>query len=180
MSKKPKNEDLLTEAIENTGVVSVLVRGSTDQQVKLRVRVSNENRWKHMITFLLREEVRVALSELKWNLHVCQTYLLKEGRLVYTWSFVLQSSDIDKAVMEVCRLFDLIRSNMSLFEERGEEEVIRPKKAQASNQKSNKLVGEIREYPLVGASPDRNKPARHYLDFRGRGRSKGAHYIGGE
>jgi hypothetical protein len=202
MPKKPKNEDLIVEAVENTGVASVLVQGSTEpddctcpscghviepspqtnKQVKLRVRVSNENRWKHMITFLLREELRIANSEFKWNLHVCQTYLLKNNRLVYTWGFVVQSSDIDKATVEICRLFDLIQSNMSLFEESGEEKVMRPKGEptgeKASKKKSGKLVGELNEYQLVGASPDRNRPTRHYMDFRGSGKSKGAHYIG--
>lgn len=153
------NDEMLVEAIRGVGVATILRNGMTDRQIKLRLRISHQNRWKHMLTFLLREEARVRGD---WSLHVCQHYLLYKDRLVYTWNFILQSDDLDNATRDVCRMFDLIRSNLSLFEEK--EEVMRPKKGgvrSAANavvsSAAKRIFGELEEYPLL-APQDRNRP----------------------
>lgn len=152
------NDEMLVEAIRGVGVATILRNGMTDKQIKLRLRISHQNRWKHMLTFLLREEARVRGD---WSLHVCQHYLLYKDRLVYTWNFILQSEDLDNATRDVCRMFDLIRSNLSLFEEK--EEVMRPKTAAKNAARATvgsaaqRIFGELEEYPLL-APQDRNRP----------------------
>lgn len=163
-------DEMLVNAIAGIGVATVLKNGMGDRQIKLRLRISNQSKWKHMLTFLLREEIRVRGD---WNLHVCQHYLLYKDRLVYTWNFILQSEDLDNATRDVCRMFDLIRSNLSLFED--QEEVMRPTKAnnsgpvtRAAREASRRIFGELEEYPLI-APQDRNRP---------NSRGKGASFMG--
>lgn len=163
-------DQMLVESVDGVNVATVLNNGMTEKQVKLRLRISNQNKWKHMLTFLLREERRV---EGDWSLHVCQHYLLYKDRLVYTWEFILQSEDIDNAVRDVCRMFDLIRSNLSLFEDH-EERVMRPASnggpaKAAVGRAAQRIFGELEEYPLL-APQDRNKPSA---------KGKGASFMGG-
>lgn len=157
------NDEILANALDGVGIVSVLQSASTDKQVKLRVRIANQSRWKHMLTLLLREESRARGA---WNVHICQQYLLHEDRLVYTWNFILQSNDIDGATRDVCRLFDFIRSNLKLFNDK-EPSVIRPSKSEPKKEQP-KVFRELREYPLTAAQ-DRNA-----VNSKG----KGASYIG--
>ena len=138
--EEPSLDELLASSIENVNVATVIDSGSSEAQVKVRLRISNQNRWKHMLTFILREERR---SKEAWKLHVCQHYLLHKDRLVYTREFM-------------CRMFDLIRSNLSLFDER--ETVMRPKPSETTNRAATRRIfGELEEYPLH-APHDRNKP----------------------
>ena len=152
------NNEMLVAAISSVGVVTVLRSSMNEKQLKLRLRISSQSKWKHMLTFLLREEVRVRGA---WNLHVCQHHLLYLDRLVYTWNFVLQSDDLDSATRDVCRMFDLIRSNLSLFEEK-EDRVVRPG---TTVKPAQKISGELAEYPLMSTF-DRNK-----LTSKGKGAS---------
>jgi hypothetical protein len=152
------NSGMLVAAISSVGVVTVLRSSMNEKQLRLRLRISSQSKWKHMLTFLLREEVRVHGA---WNLHVCQHHLLYLDRLVYTWNFVLQSDDLDSATRDVCRMFDLIRSNLSLFEEK-EDRVMRPG---TTAKPAQRISGELAEYPLMSTS-DRNR-----LTSRGKGAS---------
>lgn len=162
--------------MERTGVAQVLLCSALDQQMKLRLRVTNESRWLHMVTLILREEKRAA-----WNSHVCRQYVLHEDRLVYTWNFVLQADDIERAVMDVCRVFDLICSNIDMFSATEERELKRPAKKSRPAAKSGRPVGhgELNEFPLVGAE-GRHVPEVSWNQFRSPGRRKGAHPIGGD
>lgn len=144
--------NLLVDAIQSVNVATVLRCSSSDFLVRVRLRISNQNRWKHMLTFILREENR---SKEAWQLHVCQHYLLHNDRLVYTWEFILQSNELVVAVHDLCRMFDLIRSNLSLFDEK--EKVMRPKPPKTTNRAVSRIFGELEEYPLH-APHDRNKP----------------------
>jgi len=161
-------DEMLVESVAGVKIATVLGSWLSEKQVKLRLRISKPNKWKHMLTFLLREEKRV---EGDWKLHACQHYLLYKDRLVYTWEFILQSEDLDNAVKDVCRMFDLIRSNLSLFEDQ-ENRVMRPannSRARAvANTVANRIYGELEEYPLL-APQDRNRP---------NSKGKGASFIG--
>lgn len=166
------NDEMLVRSIRGVPIITVLRNGMSPKQLKLRLRISNQSKWKHMLTFLLREEERVRGD---WNLHICQHYLLYKDRLVYTWEFILQSDDLDNATRDVCRMFDLIRSNLSLFEDK-EDRMMRPKGGSTSTgsarttvaQAAERIFGELEEYPLL-APQDRNRP---------NSKGKGASFIG--
>lgn len=172
--------ETLSEVIERTGVVEVRSATQVPHQVKLRLRVTNESRWLHMITLILKEEERA-----NWGSHICRQYIIHEGRLVYTWNFIIQSDELDRAVQDVCRIFDLICSNIDMFEDAEDREVKRPKKRARRPAKSNGNApkrkighGDLDEIPLIGVE-GRPIPEVAWNQFRSTGRRKGAHPIGG-
>jgi hypothetical protein len=173
-------DEIVTETIERTGVVQVLTSSTTSTQVKLRLRITNEARWLHMVTLILREESRA-----QWNAHICRQYVLHDGRLVYTWNFVLQGDDIRQTANDVCRVFDLICSNIDMFEGTEEKEVKRPVrrpvKPPESDSKPRRHVnhGDLEEIALVGTE-GRPVPEVAWNQFRAPGKRKGAHLIGGD
>lgn len=162
-------------------MVQVLSGACLQTQVKLRLRVTNESRWLHMITLILKEEGRA-----EWNVHLCRQYILHEGRLVYTWNFVIQSGELERAVQDVCRVFDLICSNIDMFDDAEERELKRPsprpnnKSRRTSDGKPERKIshGDLDEIPLVGAE-GRPVPEVAWNQFRSSGKRKGAHPIGG-
>ena len=172
---------MVSDALERTGVVEVLSSSADLARVKLRLRVNNESRWNHMITLILREERRS-----DWNVHICRQNILHENRLVYTWNFILQGDDLSSSVRDVCRVFDLICSNLDIFDDAEDREVKVPvkrkakrKKAQGSRPERVVGPGDLNEIQLVGAE-GRAIPEVAWNQFRSQGRRKGAHPIGGE
>lgn len=163
-------------------MVQVLSGARLPAQVRMRLRVTNESRWLHMITLVLKEEERA-----EWNAHLCRQYILHEGRLVYTWNFVVQSGELERAVQDVCRVFDLICSNIDMFDDAEEREVKRPAPKRSknakrtSNGKPERRIshGDLDEIPLVGAE-GRAVPEVAWNQFRAPGKRKGAHPIGGD
>jgi len=181
--KTDELDELLGEAVERTGVVQVLSSACLSEQVRMRIRVTNESRWIHMITLILKEEERA-----EWNAHLCRQYILHEGRLVYTWNFVIQSGEIERAIQDVCRVFDLICSNIDMFDDAAEREMKRPSpkikdssKSQEDNGRPHRRIshGDLDEIPLVGAE-GRAIPEVAWNQFRSSGKRKGAHPIGGD
>lgn len=179
--KTEELDDILSDAVERTGVVQVLSGAVTLSQVRLRLRVTNESRWLHMITLVLKEEERA-----EWSVHLCRQYILHEGRLVYTWNFVTQAAELDRAVQDVCRVFDLICSNIDMFDDAEEREMKRPaprkvEKKQPDNGRPQRKIshGDLDEIPLVGAE-GRAVPEVAWNQFRSPGKRKGAHPIGGD
>jgi hypothetical protein len=174
---------MMADAVERTGVIQVLSSAMYPAQVKLRLRVNNEARWLHMLTLILKEEARA-----EWGAHFCRQYILNEGRLVYTWNFIVQATKLERAVQDVCRVFDLICSNIDMFDDAEERDVKRPPSRRGPNNKAkgqpgNKPQreighGDLNEISLVGTE-GRAVPEVSWNQFQASGRRKGAHPIGG-
>jgi len=90
-------DQLLREAIENSGVAEVLRSSTEGNTVKVLYRVQEKRSWLAILEYVLARTDG-------WAAHVCQQYFMRGGRLVYGWNFILTSDDIEKAVPVVCGL----------------------------------------------------------------------------
>ena len=145
----------LKEALEATGATEVLKASGEGDTVKLVFRVHRKKAWLGILEYVL---ARAA----KWTAHVCQQYFLRDGKLVYGWTFVLRpNSKLDEAIEEARTLL-----------------------AQASTTVPRLTRSAPDTFPLVAASPRRT--ARINFDPRAPGPSrdgashKGAFTIAGE
>jgi len=88
---------LLSAAIQQTGVAEVIKASQTDSSVNLICRVNDKKVWCKIVEYVLSRKTN-------WSEHICQQYFMRNDRLVYGWNFIINSSDLDAAVKEACRL----------------------------------------------------------------------------
>lgn len=84
-NNKPTPEQLLSRAIEGTGVAEV-VRASSDKgSVKIlhRVALGQKMIWLGILEYVLSRADG-------WSAHVCQQYFMRGPKLVFGWNFILQ------------------------------------------------------------------------------------------
>jgi len=146
---------MLAEAIQNTKVAEVIRQTESADRISLVCRVHDKKVWCSVLEYVLSRKTN-------WTEHVCQQYFLTNGRLVYGWNFILNSTTLDSSVKEACRL---IKASVGVAKQLGN------------------TGGVTNEMPLVGASPRRT--ANISFDPRAPGPSnggpshKGAYGIGG-
>ena len=83
MGNKLPPEDLLSKAIESTGVVEVVRSSADGTSIKVLYRVRQKRIWLGILEYVLSRADG-------WSAHVCQQYFMRGGRLVYGWNFILQ------------------------------------------------------------------------------------------
>lgn len=146
MAKKNSNpapEQMLSEAIESTGVAEVVRASSDAKSVKALHRVRQKRVWLAILEYVLSRANG-------WSAHVCQQYFIRGGRLVYGWNFILQpAGDLVATTQAVAKL--IVQAGQVV------------PKVIAS--------GPIDSFPLMGASPRRT--AKIAFDPRLPGPDKG-------
>lgn len=146
---------LLSAAIQQTGVAEVIKVSQTDDRISLICRVSDKKVWCKMVEYVLSRKTN-------WSEHICQQYFMRNDRLVYGWNFIVISSDLPASIKEACKL---IKASVGVAKQ------LAP------------TGGQLESMPLVGASPSRT--AEISFDPRSPGPSrggpshKGAYPIGG-
>ena len=128
MAKKKFNAAAaLGNAIEVTGIAEV-IKISDGGQVSAFFRVHNDKVWAKILEYVL-------VRKTCWEAHICKQYFMRGPKLVYGWNFIVQPhDDMESAVQEATTL---------LYE--GAK--VAPKVAG--------VKGQIKAFPLVGASPRR-------------------------
>ena len=81
--QEPGPEDILSQAMEYTGVVEIVRSSSDESSTRVLYRVKNKRIWLNMLEYTLSRAE-------DWNAHVCQQYFMRGGKLVYGWNFILQ------------------------------------------------------------------------------------------
>lgn len=128
---KATSADLLAQGVEHAGA-EVLKLGQDTGSIKLLCRVRNKRAWCDTIEYVLARKQG-------WDAHICQQYFLRGGRLVYGWNVILKSKSLVKAARNARNLFiDAVRVLSQLSAEQE--------------------AGPIESFPLVGFSPNRNRP----------------------
>jgi hypothetical protein len=130
--------DTLVDKLETLGCVKVLKKSESEGSIRLLCRVINKKKWSSILE-------NVLLNKDGWEEHICQQYFLKDRKLVYGWNFIINSTDMDKAIKSICR-------NL--------------REAAPINE-----GGDIDSIPLVGAY----RPANTDFDVRSPGPTRGGH-----
>lgn len=171
----------LCAALEELGYVEVRSHQISDDNTKMKIvhRVHDRKAWTPVQNLLLREESRVGG---RWTIfNGIQFHLNPSSRkgIGYLWVLMVQG-DLDQASNDMCRILDLVSSDLvSLPVEREERRPLRrfTQKGNGTQRKSDGVVyagGQVLEYPLM-AKEGRNKPEVSL--FAPVGSRKGAHYI---
>jgi hypothetical protein len=128
MAKKKYNPSaVLGSAIESTGLAEV-IKLSNGGQISAFFRVLDERSWARVLEYIL-------VRKTCWDAHICKQYFMRGPKLVYGWNFIMQpSGDADVAIQEATTLIL-------------EGAKVAPKVPTAR--------GQIKSFPLVGASPRR-------------------------
>lgn len=146
---------LLSAAIQHTGVAEVIKATQSEGNVSLICRVNDKKVWCKIVEYVLSRKTN-------WSEHICQQYFMRNDRLVYGWNFIITSPDIDAAVKEACRL---IKASVGVAKQ------LVP------------TGGQLDSMPLVGASKSRTAEISFDPRSPGPGRGgpshKGAYLIGG-
>lgn len=135
-----EHAERLARALESTGLAQPVSATHNDQRISVMCRVSggNDEKW---IT-LIRNILIATLDEEKeihaWQAHICRNYFIKEienqeRKLVWGWNVSIHSREMSMALEMVIRII--------------KGQVLRTTRP-----------GEITEFPLHGASFDRNAP----------------------
>lgn len=128
---KPTPTDFLVQGVNNAGA-EVLKANADAGSIKLLCRVRNKRAWCDIIEFVLARKQN-------WEAHICQQYFLRGGKLVYGWNVILQAEDVAAAAKNARDLF--IKATEVLSQLSAEQD-----------------ASPIESFPLVGASPNRNRP----------------------
>lgn len=193
---KPKKKKIsfgplvrLWESLENLGYVEVREKGTqvSKDKTKMKIvhRVYDQRSWTPVQCLLRREEKRVSG---KWTMFTGIEHILNEDSrsgIGYLWVFMVQG-DLEVASNDLCRILDLISSDMVSLPIAGEDRPRRRSKRRngkrinrrtpppPSDQGVVMVGGQVLEYPLL-AKPNRNKPQVSL--FAPAGSRKGAHYL---
>jgi hypothetical protein len=145
--------DRIAAGLQQTGLADIVRANPKPNGIALVCRVHRKEAWLGLIEYML-------LNKTCWDEHICQQYFIREGRLVYCWNLIFnahEGTSIVKMVEEILRLI------------------------QGAPRQRQVVSGPIMSFPLIGASPDRDRTTVFdpRLPGPGRGgpRQKGAHSI---
>lgn len=144
-----EHADKLSRAIESAGIAQPVqaTHGENRVAVMCRVAKDNEDKWIKTVERILVASLDEAGELHAWQTHICRNYFIKETegvrKLVWGWNVSIHSKEMGAALNLVIKLIH--------------GEPIRT----VSNR-------ELNEFPLHGASSDRNAPKK----------GKGVHTIG--
>lgn len=115
-----------------------IVRQNEDEQsIRLLCRVKYKRVWLDILEYVLARKQN-------WEVHVCQQYFMRGGKLVFGWNFIFDpidcdlSSAVDKAVSLLTQAVRVI--------------------SQMEGDDPAQMEGAIESFPLIGASSRRNAP----------------------
>lgn len=95
---KATPDQILSQAIEDSGVAEVIRSSFESGTVKVLYRVREKRTWISILEYTLSRANG-------WSAHVCQQYFMRGGRLVYGWNFILQTpGDVEAVVLQVATL----------------------------------------------------------------------------
>ncbi len=141
----------LARAIEATGLAQPVNATHAENRVTVLCRVpsGNEDKWIDLVKSILVGAQDEAGEVHAWQAHICRNYFIKEDenrnrKLVWGWNISIQSREMGHSLVMIQKLL------------RGE-----PLRVTGAR--------EVTEFPLVGASPNRNIPKN----------GKGVHTVGG-
>tara|TARA_B100000131_G_scaffold221323_1_gene212860 strand:+ start:44287 stop:44727 length:441 start_codon:yes stop_codon:yes gene_type:complete len=100
-SKKKTMEKLQLEVkdtLESLGCMEVVSASSRGGDARFLCRVSDEARWLRILFEYLG-------GEGDWYSFIGKKYFIHEGRLVFGWVLIFESSELDKAIQSVRSLF---------------------------------------------------------------------------
>lgn len=143
--------DRLAKAVVSTGLAESINNTFSPDRVSILLRVKQgvDAKWIEVVKNILIATDTHSKDAHAWHAHICRTYFLKPGKvLVFGWSITVTSQDLTHA------LDDIVKVVMG-----------------GSPEPVTVPVGEIEEFPLIGASANRNVPGES---------GKGAHTIGGK
>jgi len=123
--------DILAQGVMHAGA-DVLNSSTEDASVKLLCRVKNKRFWCDVLEYVLARKQ-------EWDAHVCQQYFISQGRLKFGWNVILQAEDIEAAARNAR---DLFVEGTRVMSQLGAEQD----------------AGPLQSFPLMGASPNRNRP----------------------
>jgi hypothetical protein len=141
----------LARALEATGLCQPVQNNAIDDRLTVLCRVleNNEQGWIKLVEKILVTSLDEAKEVHAWKAHICRNYFIKEiedqKRLVWGWNISIQAREVPLAL-------DIL---------------IRVIKGQPI--RSGPVPGELTEFPLHGAPPNRNA---------GKPGGKGVHLIG--
>lgn len=147
--------DRMGQSISRTGLAEPVNATFGENKVSVLIRVKNgvDHKWNDLIKNVLLATDHFDKEAFAWQSHICRTYFLRkvgaEKKMVFGWSITITSQDLSFALDEVVRVMN-----------GGDPE---PKKTQGNF--------EVDEFPLVGATGERNVPGAS---------GKGASTIGGK
>lgn len=129
----------LARALEGTGLCETVSANFSENTVGVlcRVKADNEKKWAELLTKMLIASEDESKEVHAWKCHFCRRYFLKEvggdRKMVYGWNFTIQSNEMS------------ISMDMLMM-------VIKGQPIRITNNR------ELDEFPLHGASADRNTP----------------------
>jgi hypothetical protein len=126
-----ENALLLSQGVEHAGA-EVLKMEEDAGSIKLLCRVKNKRFWCDVLEYVLSRRQG-------WEAHVCQQYFISHGRLKFGWNVIVQAEDVGTVARQVR---DLFITGTNVMSQLGVEQA----------------AGPIQSFPLVGASPNRNRP----------------------
>lgn len=142
----------LSRALESTGLVEPVNATHSEGRVAVLCRVAqgNEKKWLELVKNILVNAIDESKEVHAWQTHLCRNYFIKEtesGRnLVWGWNVSVHSREMSHSLDVIIKII----------------------KGQAIRSTGSKR--ELEEFPLHGASADRNSPKN----------GKGVHTIGGK
>lgn len=140
-----------SRAIESSGLAQPVSATHSDNRVQVLCRVAkgNDEKWIEMVRTILEAALDESKEVHAWQCHICRNYFIKENeetgdrKLVWGWSVSIHSKEMGLALGMIVKIL----------------------KGQPIRVVSNR---ELTEYPLHGASEQRNMPKG----------GKGVHTIG--
>lgn len=135
-----EHAERLSRALESTGLAQPVSATHNDQRVSVMCRVNsgNEEKWINLVRIILVTTLDEEKEIHAWQAHICRNYFIKEieggdRKLVWGWNVSIHSREMSLALEMLIRVI--------------KGQVIRTTKP-----------GEVTEFPLYGASPNRNAP----------------------
>lgn len=140
MSTTKAHAERFARALESTGLAQVVTNTHAENRINVLCRVSaeNESKWTALIKDILVATETESGQAYAWASHICRTYFLKEmdnkeKKLVWGWNVSIQSLEMSYSLDAIIKII------------KGE------------SIRDNAFDGEITEFPLPGATINRNR-----------------------
>ncbi len=79
-------------------------QNGTAIQILCRVRPHFGVQWAALAELILRAAITRENTPVYWHTHIARVYMIRNGNLVYGWTFMIAATDLEKATTEVCQL----------------------------------------------------------------------------
>lgn len=123
----------LALALNDLPFVQVVEDVQQDKAITVlcRIRPGSGGTWAALAERILREAQKREGTPEYWHTHIARSYMLRDGRMVYGWIFVVQALDLDKAIPLVAELIYQF-SSVLMDPQRGQ--TTQPRKQQQNGQ----------------------------------------------